>query len=323
MDRRWKVCEGLLISAVGWREGEARLEARGRRPAFVSALAAVVVLSGWVGAAAGVTVDGRIGPGEWAGAEVVITDPRESGMNADYDAHRIMMEDGAHQLYVAVTVYGDHPGLAAAGSSRPYLNFYFNLYAGGTAPYRFGLTYNDGYGFPSGQMHLVQYDNNRWTDLGVPNFAIDQAVEVGIPWAMLSAELTAREPISVQDMFFLYNVAPGDANGDGAVNYLDLGMLAGHYRQFHAEWSQGDFNLDGVVDYQDLGIFASHYRYQAPGGADYDIFDEWTMVDRNMPLTNHAPEPATVVGGIAGLAALACYLRKRRLPWLWSARPGN
>ena len=52
----------------------------------------------------------------------------------------------------------------------------------------------------------------------------------------------------------------GDATMDGAVDYLDLGLLAGNYRKAVTTWGQADFNYDGQVDYLDLGILAGSYR---------------------------------------------------------------
>jgi formylglycine-generating enzyme required for sulfatase activity len=52
----------------------------------------------------------------------------------------------------------------------------------------------------------------------------------------------------------------GDANGDGAVDVGDLGILAANYgKASGAVWSEGDFNSDGAVDVGDLGILAAHY----------------------------------------------------------------
>ena len=53
---------------------------------------------------------------------------------------------------------------------------------------------------------------------------------------------------------------PGDANLDLTVDYLDLGALAGSYRQSGKTWAEGDFTGDGSVDYLDLGVLAGNYR---------------------------------------------------------------
>jgi len=276
---------------------------------------AFAVAMPWERPARAVTVDGRMDPGEWNNRRVIISDPDETAVtDNDYDIQRITLSDGNHQLYVGLNVYGDHPALAAPGSERPYLNFYFNLYGGGGVTHRFGLTYNDGYGLPQGNMHLIEYDDKRWYDVGTVQYAIDEAVEVAIPWTMLPEELIRGGPIAVQGLFFLYNVAPGDANGDGSVDVFDLAALASNYRKTTGvAWPDGDFNLDGAVNIFDLATLASHYRsFQAPEGAQYDLFDAYTTVDRNLPLTNHTPEPLTLLGVTAGLIGLGRYVRRRK-----------
>ena len=86
----------------------------------------------------------------------------------------------------------------------------------------------------------------------------------------------------------------GDANYDRAVDYLDLGALAGHYRQVGgATWNDGDFNKDGNVDYLDLGLLAGVYRSTDP-----------PIYTPGQPL----PEPISLLL-LAGLTPL---LRRRR-----------
>ena len=281
-------------------------------PVLARALLAGAVLAWLAAAAPAITIDGLSSPGEWSAAKVVLTDRNEPLIPDDYDLNQIRMDDGGHSLYVSLSVYGAKPALAAAGSARPYLNFYFNLYAGGGPVRRFGLTYNDGYGLPPGQVHLLEYGENCWNNLGAVPYAIDEIVEVGIPWSMLPADLTSGGPIGVQGLFFLYNVAPGDINGDGRVDVRDLATLAFNYRYAGApDWSCGDVNLDGRVDVRDLAILASHYGYDAGEGAQFDIFDEYSYVERLMPLTNHTPEPLTMIGAFLGIGSLGMYLRKR------------
>jgi len=52
---------------------------------------------------------------------------------------------------------------------------------------------------------------------------------------------------------------PGDANGDGKVDFTDLLILAQHYGQHNATTVEGDFNNDGVVNFEDLLILAQNY----------------------------------------------------------------
>ena len=54
----------------------------------------------------------------------------------------------------------------------------------------------------------------------------------------------------------------GDCNGDGRINYKDLGILAVAYGSNSTipSWdARADFNGDGRVNYKDLGILAVPY----------------------------------------------------------------
>ena len=83
--------------------------------------------------------------------------------------------------------------------------------------------------------------------------------------------------------------APGDANWDDRVSYLDLGVLATNYGATGAAWYDGDFTGEGRVSYLDLGILATHYGWAASGAAA------------------GVPEPATIV-----LLAAMCLIGPRR-----------
>jgi len=59
-------------------------------------------------------------------------------------------------------------------------------------------------------------------------------------------------------------LAPGDANGDGKVNFADLVILAQNYGRTGATWFTGDFTGDGVVGFADLVALAQNYGYVRP-----------------------------------------------------------
>jgi len=260
--------------------------------------------------AGAVTVDGQITPGEWTEAWVIITDPNEPNISEDHDIHHIVMMADASRLYVGVSVYGDHIELGGSGPSSPYLSFYFTLSATDGQRYRFGLTHDAG--LAPGQVHLSRFAGG-WTDLGVVESSLGPAVEAAVPWSMLPAELTHSGPATVEDVFFLYNVAPGDANGDGAVDVSDIAVVANNFGAAGG-WVDGDFNLDGRVDVMDLSIVANRYGNRSPGGARYDMFDKDTVVHGlgAQPPSAPAPEPVTMLGVFLGVSGLAGYIRKRR-----------
>lgn len=76
---------------------------------------------------------------------------------------------------------------------------------------------------------------------------------------------------SVLTSLTLLDPIDGDANCDGLVDVLDLGVLATSYGNasgttWHTQWLVGDFSGDGLVDVVDLGILASNYGYGMTGG---------------------------------------------------------
>jgi hypothetical protein len=102
----------------------------------------------------------------------------------------------------------------------------------------------------------------------------------------------------------------GDANGDGAVDILDLNKLLTNFDKSGMTWSQGDFDGNGVVDILDLNKvltnFDKTFRASAAG-------------------ITAIPEPGTLALLAAGLAGLLAYAtRKRRaLPIAKSAPEGR
>ncbi len=76
----------------------------------------------------------------------------------------------------------------------------------------------------------------------------------------------------------------GDANLDGAVDVLDLSLLATSFGS-SAGWANGDYNGDGIVDVLDLSILATNFGFSAA------------------PAVTAVPEPASLallaLGGLA------------------------
>ena len=94
---------------------------------------------------------------------------------------------------------------------------------------------------------------------------------------------------------------PGDANGDGCVDDLDLTALAVHWQQSTNLWENGDFNGDGIVDDLDLTALAVNWQQGCGGGGSFAAALAATNV----------PEPATVLIMVLGFAG-AAYRRNRK-----------
>lgn len=100
--------------------------------------------------------------------------------------------------------------------------------------------------------------------------------------------------------FMLVPLADGDANADGAVDFLDLAALAQNYNTSGAlTWEQGDFNGDGSVDFLDLAALAQNYN---TGQAVF-------QADLQAAFAAPVPEPTAPV---ALVLATFCSLRRRR-----------
>jgi len=92
---------------------------------------------------------------------------------------------------------------------------------------------------------------------------------------------------------FGYTVA-GDANMDGVVDDVDLGLLASAWGS-DGEWGGGDFNYDSIVNVIDLGALATQW------GADINPPAAMTMAV--------VPEPFTM--SLLAIGSLVVFRRRR------------
>jgi len=85
-----------------------------------------------------------------------------------------------------------------------------------------------------------------------------------------SQNLTGNVTFWIDNVVFnqMQSQIPGDANGDGKVDFADLLILAQNYGKMPNEtFSDGDFNNDGAVGFDDLLILAQNYGFGTTGTA--------------------------------------------------------
>ena len=92
---------------------------------------------------------------------------------------------------------------------------------------------------------------------------------------------------------------PGDANGDGCVDDLDLTALAVNWQQSTSDWDKGDFNGDGIVDDLDLTALAVNWQQGCGGGGSF----------ADALAAANVPDPATALLLAVGSVAV---VRRRR-----------
>ena len=93
------------------------------------------------------------------------------------------------------------------------------------------------------------------------------------------------------DWYVVPAFMPGDANGDGKVNGVDLDAVLSNYNRTGMDWAHGDFNGDGVVNGLDLDVLLSNYNQTSSSAAA-------------------VPEPSSLV--LLGVLAVGLLARARR-----------
>ena len=111
-----------------------------------------------------------------------------------------------------------------------------------------------------------------------------------------TGQITGEAGVGIEDHAFLLTPwAPGDLNGDGVVNGLDIALVASNW--LRTGFNNADANGDGVVNGLDIALISANWLKTSPnGGAGSG---------------SAVPEPSAIVlAALGGLAVLAC--RRRR-----------
>jgi autotransporter-associated beta strand protein len=107
----------------------------------------------------------------------------------------------------------------------------------------------------------------------------------------------------------------GDANLDGSVSFIDLGIVAQNLGATNSDWMHGDFNYDGSVNFLDIALLAQNLNMttlNTPLGAEFSpaFLAQWKLAVAEIEANGGAtsvPEP-----GMLGLVAGAGMMMMRR-----------
>ena len=143
----------------------------------------------------------------------------------------------------------------------------------------------------SGGAVFHEDSSGHWTLAGIM-FAVNNLI--GQPMGTsVFGDVTYSADLSIYRSEIYHTMAlPGDANFDGVVNGLDLSLIASEWGQkgSGANDPPGDVNHDGIVNGLDEALVLSHWSAQTQGLGG--------------SRATAAPEPASAVLALAGLAAL-------------------
>jgi autotransporter-associated beta strand protein len=104
-------------------------------------------------------------------------------------------------------------------------------------------------------------------------------------------------------------VRAGDANMDGIVDVVDLGILSTNYGRA-ATWAKGDFSYDGTVDVVDLGILSTNYGF----GLSLTASQSQALLQHDLalfPEFQSVPEPAAL--GMLAVGSILLFQRNKKI----------
>jgi hypothetical protein len=114
----------------------------------------------------------------------------------------------------------------------------------------------------------------------------------------------------------------GDANLDGSVTFIDLGIVAQNLGAINSDWEHGDFNYDGTTNFLDIGLLAQNLSKttlntpldQMLPNPSAALTAQWNLavaeLESNSTQPADLPEPGMI--GLLTLSAAGLMTRRRR-----------
>jgi hypothetical protein len=193
-------------------------------------------------------------------------------------------DDSQQPLYVA------KPTLAVDGNGN-FLVAWQEYVADPDEGFRlFGQAFNADSVPLTGRMGLLEGDH----DTVAPVLAMDSAGDFLLAWQQYTDNNGWNLQARSGGLDLSAPTLPGDANGDGKVDVIDLGVLATNYDLAATGVGQGDFNGDGKVDVIDLGILATNYDQTLT--APTVTVNAQTTGDASPELTGTVSDPDAAIG---------------------------
>jgi hypothetical protein len=131
------------------------------------------------------------------------------------------------------------------------------------------------------------YDGGIWNGAGLTSSAVEAqvaaviAAKSGGVWGIGYADggKDANQTVAVGNQLVIEPALIGDANLNGTVNFIDLGIVAQNLGSSAGDWEHGDFNYDGTTNFLDIGLVAQNLNISI----------------LNTPLAARVPAPAAAV----------------------------
>jgi autotransporter-associated beta strand protein len=171
------------------------------------------------------------------------------------------------------------------------------------------------------------YQGGIWTGTGLTSSTVRGEVANAIAhgggvWSIGYLDVSKDTAATSATQIYVEPALIGDANLDGSVTFIDLGIVAQNLGAINDDWEHGDFNYDGTTNFLDIGLLAQNLSKTVlntpldeiipdPSAA---VTAQWNLavaeLQANETEPANLPEPGMV--GLMALGAGGLMARRRR-----------